>query len=323
MSTTGEEKASTVVGEEKASTVVGEEKASTVVGEEKASTVVGEEKASDRLLPEIVTKISGKNLVFVHTDVQLNSALAFAQYIFRNKRLITFISEFHERSWVCPEPSITIAEYCKNAVQRNSKCKIMLEYNPGEFAIGMGSEAIRDTYKTLYGINRLDSIIPFDFRSYFIGTERKNQLYGGKFPVSKVTIQNGFINSFEDKLREDPTLFRLSSNYDSDILDYMYNKYYKNIEKQFGNIKASLNAFSRRNLRKLLMDAWRDVADYYILREIFRNDEIDEYIVVMGDAHYVNMTSVLETEEIGATLINKQKSNQTDCIKLYTTLRFD
>ena len=100
-----------------------------------------------------------KHVVFVESKIQLNSAVGFSQYIYRDNILLTMIGELHDHNWKCPHPSISISDYCEQAVKRNPMCKVLLEYNNGDNALGIGSEAVRGVYAALERVGRVDAIV--------------------------------------------------------------------------------------------------------------------------------------------------------------------
>lgn len=266
----------------------------------------------------------GKHLIFIQSGIKLDSAFSFSQYIFKNIRLITMIGEKHEKSWPCPKPSISISEYCRQSVVRNPKCKIMLEYNKGDDASRIASKAIRDTYYELNKVGKLNVIIPFDTRAFFLGVEGQTDLYGlgyNKHATSWEKIGEDFIEPFFLKSRADPKLFTVEEeNYDSYIRQYL-NNYVKKIEKTFYKIASYFNKISGEKIHQMLKDVWKDVADFFILKYLLRNDDnTDEYIIILGLAHYDNLTKILK--DTTRNLVHRI-GNSKDCVKLFQTYRFD
>src|SRR6056300_651623 len=103
-----------------------------------------------------------KTIVAIDTKDQLNSAVAFAQYLFKDIHLITIIAEKHTKTFSCEEPSITIAEYCKRKILDNPNCKILLEYNKDNDPLTIGSHSIRSVFTELKRLNKTNHIIPID-----------------------------------------------------------------------------------------------------------------------------------------------------------------
>jgi len=263
----------------------------------------------------------GKNLLFVETNTQLESTVAFSQYIFSDIRLITMIGEIHEKSWTCPNRSITVSEYCKQAVQHNPNCRVMLEYNGGDDATRIGSEAIRDTYTALDKIGKLKNIIPFDSRSFFLGVEGHRDLYGDgykKHTGSWEKIFSDFIEPFYQKQRDYAELFKLTGDYDREIKNYLETTYFLDMDQTFKDIAAMLGHVQGSEVHRALKDAWKKVSDFFILRDLLKNDNVDHYIVIVGKSHYNNLKNILSTT---ALRLNEQTGSSDKCVELYQTYR--
>lgn len=262
----------------------------------------------------------GKNVIFIETDIKLESTRAFSQYIYDKIRLITLIGERHDLTWKCNKHSITVAEYCKRAVIRNPKCKVLLEYNRGDNPKRIGSEAIRTIYNELEETNNLDKIIPFDSRSYFLGIQGQGDLYSSGFYkyTSLQTIGPTFIEPFFRKLRQEPNLFKMPGKYKPSIINYLEKIYLGDITSSFRYIVNVFGKVPLKQTHQKLKDTWKKVADFFILKIILRNDEIDDYIVVLGEAHYININNILKSV---STQLNYHTGNPGNCINIYQTYR--
>jgi hypothetical protein len=262
-------------------------------------------------------KRTGKHMLFVETPYQLESVTAFSQYIFKDIRLITLIGERHNKSFPCEDPSISIAEYCRKAVVRNPRCRVMLEYNKGDDATRIGSEAVRSTFAVLTRAGKAGQIIPFDVRAFFLTPKGQNDLYSsdyGRYQPDE--IGPVFIEPFYQKQIEDKNLFDLRGSYDQIIIEYIMRVYYPDMRRSFEEATRLLEANQKQH--QVLKDSWKKVVDYYILAEILRNDDIDEYIIVAGDAHRANIQYVLNYFTIQ---LNNQTGRKGDCVKLFETYR--
>ena len=79
--------------------------------------------------------------------ISLNSSQNVCQYIdCESGRLLTMLGEFHDEKFSCGSDSINISEYCKERLEKNSKCKVMLEYHSylKNTPSGINSEPIRE-----------------------------------------------------------------------------------------------------------------------------------------------------------------------------------
>ena len=70
----------------------------------------------------------------------------------------------------------------------------------------------------------------------------------------------------------------------------------------------------------MLKDNWKEVVDFYILRELLKEGETDEYVLVVGDMHYAHIQKSLDllTTTIGP---NQTHKGAGDCVKLFITYR--
>lgn len=262
-------------------------------------------------------KTGGKHVILVESKIQLNSAVAFSQYIYQDRILLTLIGEQHEHSWKCSHPSISVADYCEQAVKRNPRCKVLLEYNKGDDPLGIGSEAVRGVYASLNRIERVDAIIPFDVRAFFLGIQGQGDLYSGGFGKYNEweEIRQTFIEPYFQKQRDNPTLFSLSPEYPKKASDYLINLYVPDLTKTFHNIAGMFSNRSPQEVHLALKHAWKKVVDFYILRDILeKNDDVDEYIIILGNEHYLNLNIVLPGL---ASPLNKQEGSPDKCVNLY------
>jgi hypothetical protein len=276
-----------------------------------------------------IEKKLGKDVIFIETDTEIESTILFSQYIYKNLRLITLLGELHDISWKCKGETISIAEYCKNSVERNPRCRILLEYNRGDDPKQIGSEAIRTVYNELERTQNLNRIIPFDSRAFFLGIQAQGDLYSNGFynyissNSPKKTYENiglTFIEPFFSKCRNDKNLFKIDDGecYTDDVRVYLGNIYVNDITKTFHNIANSFGNISFEDLHQNLKDAWKKVTDFYVLKLLLKQDDIDDYIVVLGEAHYNNISGILKQ---ASKQLNDHKGNKKSCINIYKTYR--
>jgi len=263
----------------------------------------------------------GNHILFVQSDIKLNSATSFAQYIFGQERLITLIGELHNHSWQCDKPSLSIAEYCEKALKHNSMCKILLEYNKGDFPKKIGSEAIRDVYIVAEKMGMENNIIPFDNRAFFLTFRGQGELYSDRYYNYKTweEIGNTFIEPFYKRWREKPDLFKVGDNYPVKIKNYLENQYVSDMDITFRTIAGMLGKYPNEEIHKALKDAWKKVADFFILRILLRNDSVNEYIVILGEAHFNNIRGVLVTAGVE---LGYSQGNSKNCVSMYQTYSF-
>lgn len=265
---------------------------------------------------------TGKTLVAIETKEQLESAVAFVQYLFKDIHLITIIAEKHTNTFLCEKPSMTIAEYCKKKILDNSNCKILLEYNKKNDPLTIGSHSINSVFTELKSINKIDHIIPIDIRADFITSNLQNVLYDNDNNFNMYTYKE-IGEKFIDPFFKNQKLFDLEQPmlYDEKIKKFMFTDYFQDIVNSFYYTAAMLrNQEDRKIIKLILKDIWKKVMDYFILGYILKNDDIDEYIIIVGDAHYNNIKTVLYGDIF--TQLNEQNGKKSsDCVKLFQTLK--
>jgi hypothetical protein len=191
---------------------------------------------------------------------------------------------------------------------------------------GIYSPAIQSIYSLFYDKNKLDYIIPFDERPFFLSPQGHKDLYGSNFSkVSYRDIEKRFVDPFGAKTSRHPYLFKLTQGkYDSNIRNYLENNYVEDIEKHLLWVKQAIkNKEKKEKIRFALRDIWKKVTDFYILRIIFREDtSINELIIIMGNSHQDNLNKLFKTmlNPGPLTFLNEQKGKKKgNCVELYNT----
>ena len=278
-------------------------------------------------------KKTGKYIVFEKTKDVLESAVSFSQYVVNCNVLVTLIGEKHEKTFKCNSPSsLTISEYCAKAVDRNQNCRVILEYYCGGENIKadnptqLNSDSIKNTYIQIKKTGKEKQIIPLDYRPSFLTRCGQDNLYGDGWKKYKnhEKIRKAFIDPFwkgSDKFgMKNPHL------YSPEVISFL-DSYYQEICSVFRKIQlyVSKNDADLENIKRNLFDAWKLVTDYFIIRKILKQDNlgIDEYILIVGEAHRINIEMLFKkfnscVQQIG----NTQFGEKGKCVKLYKTFRF-
>ena len=281
-----------------------------------------EQKFNDLLITLNQQRLQGKHFVAIQTNYMLDSSISFSQYIFQNKRLITLIGERHDLKWKCQEDSLTVAQYCKMAVERNQKCRVMLEFHPSVDPSTSQSESIKTTVASLQSINRTNQIIAFDKRDDFLTHNNHIKLYHDISPpyfisLGHENVFNYYVKIFYDKF----ILFGLNdatAHTTDEATRYLYDIFLKDTISHFDNIRDKLNkGEDLQNIRQELWHAWKKVCDFFILKEVLGSDDIDEYIVIVGKNHTHNLDKILPTIPYLTTLNFQDSKNQSDCVTLF------
>lgn len=264
----------------------------------------------------------GKDIFFLETHYELKDAIGFSQYIFSKIRMITLIGELHEKSFSCEGKELSIPDYCYDIINKNPNARILLEYNNGQDPEKIGSEIIRTLYSKIKKIQKTNQIIPYDVRGYFLGSKGQNDLYGKNFKNydSPDKILDAFIKPFYKKYKnKQGNIFSLYGKYNPYIKKYLLEDYYNHILQQFS--KATYLTVNNQNPLQILKDAWKEVSDYFILSNILKEDNIDEYIVISGKAHYINIQNIINKLPNFFLKLNNQEGSSLKCVNLYKTYK--
>lgn len=264
-----------------------------------------------------------KHTVYIEKSVNLNSTINFSQIIYKAKSLITLIGEIHEYNWTCPPPNINISDYCIERIKQNKNCRILLEYNPAADPKTIGSQAIRSVFNSMSNIeNGNKYIIPFDFRSFFLTPKGQSELYDYDWKNTQKNlneIKSKFILPYFDNFQSTFGLKR--EDYEPGIYNYLTKPFLEDTTQTFqaagGQIERN---YSIDKIQHTLKEAWKKVADFFILREILRESDINEYIVILGKKHFENLRFILS--KMGEE-INYQEGKPEKCVNLYYTYTFN
>jgi hypothetical protein len=271
----------------------------------------------------IVCENVGNHIVFEETNKQLESTVSFLQYIIRCCRLVTFIGELHNKSFKCNKSSLSIAEYCKNATGRNPNCRVILEYYKDDDPLRMGSKAIRSSFRALERTGNKNLIIPLDYRPYFLTRKGQNDLYGGGWKTynTHAKVRKAFVVPF----LKHKSVFELNKNNWSEESEFL-KIYVDNMVMYFRNIDMQLAEKKQLDdIREKLVKGWAIVADYFIIREILKKDDnVNEYILILGEAHIKNIKRVFNKININfvSQIGDYQNGKKRNCVGLFQTYRF-
>ena len=281
-------------------------------------------------------QLSCKNIIFEETKYQLESAVSFSQYIFRCSRIITAIGELHNKTFKCNSPdklTISISDYSAKAVKNNPRCRVILEYykNDGkgntksDVPGRMNSHAIKQTFKAIQQLGKENQIIPLDFRPTFLTRKGQDDLYGNEWWEQTLThnkVRKAFIDPFVNSI--DKFIIKHPQNYSTQVT-YFLRSYFDNMVNEFRIIDMLIKEKeSILYIRLKLLDAWKLVADYFIIKKVLNEDEnVDEYILILGEAHLINIQRVFnKLSSLITPIVKVQKGKKGKCVRLFQTYRF-
>ena len=235
------------------------------------------------------------------------------------------IGELHNDVWTCKEPHLSVADYVVDRVLNNDNIKVFLEYNQllrtREKITQVGSKAVVDTYVRLSEINKLDKIHPYDERGNFLGDQPYMELYhGNNFNTNGKHIFEYYIDPFFVKARVGWFNLNVNEFINKTLYERLLNLR-ENIENYFRSISDILNNqnYEINNLRERLKKAWQMANDWFVIRQLYLNNGIVEYIFIGGVHHF----DYIKKELNNTTLtIDSEEGNEHRCINLYNTYQF-
>jgi len=253
-------------------------------------------------------------IIFYPKNYLLKDITDFSQYIKNftydnNKnKLITIIGELHGINTSCeqnvkPEnkiKEIDIVEYIKNFSKDVSK-KVILEYDKYSQPEGISYGNINKIDNEINEKNPNIIKIPIDFRRQYLGIETQQRLYADPniYLYSKDDILKLYIDPFFLYVGEKTKFITGEENYYEEV-EILYNDYLPKVGERFNKIAIFIkNEWDKidENNKKItihnLKVLWAQLGDFYILRELFKKEDIDEYVILIGKAHYYNITKYL------------------------------
>jgi hypothetical protein len=291
-------------------------------------------------------------IVYVNTKKHLKDILGFSQYIFKpdpnfeNYKLITILGEDHVQHYDCNDSTKDTIQV-ENFILRtpNVKTHIVLETLENIKDIA-GSYNMQNIFKTLREADPLKikniSTAFLDHRYSFL---EPNYLYWLHYDMDKIiTLPNTliiekYITPFYDKIST------LSKYYEGEVylplVNIMYDNYLPIVDLIFSNLLKAISSIwdvtDPENKKKMLYDirkAWVKVCDFYVMREIFKLNDINEYIILIGNHHSININEYFKNvlcEPIGRETFfceivqTKNLTNATtstfNCVSLNNTLK--
>lgn len=242
----------------------------------------------------------------------LEDSTVFLQYELFNNKIVSIIGELHNKNVICPQPNISVAEWCLHELAQNPNSKIFLEYNQkyGD-PTRIGSKPINDIYASLKKQGKTDLILPFDIRSEFLTKRGQDMLYNGyEFDsLNKEEIYSKFVNPFYARgLR----LIHDSETPYGKIVD----DYHEYIIRDFDAVNDALNMGNDDDIREKFKYAWMLVSDYPILATISNPNRAETgFIIVAGNNHVKNIEKFLNNAPF-AKLLVKSSGGKSKCVPL-------
>jgi len=253
--------------------------------------------------------------------VYLRNIRTAFQYELRNpKKILTIFGEGHNEVIDCNGFSITVAEYIRFSLKINKKIKIFLEYDSNihykSAMENIQSFNLQEIIKTLDSTREIDKIIPVDCRNFYLKPHFHRSLYQG-VPIS---TEYDYINHnyFEP-------FFRINFEKHPEVTKEGYKileEYIKKLNSQFLYLKDNWkqivsppNYTSKTPYKiEILRSLWAKVVDFYILQELFIDNDTYEYICLIGDGHRQNIQNYISS--IQKTKPYHQEAFGMNCVSL-------
>lgn len=262
------------------------------------------------------------NIVFIKKDIKLQSTVNFSQYLFKSKKLITLIGEIHNYCFYCGDKEqLSITEYSSIVVNKNSNSRILLEIQKNFPPHATESIHIVDIMNKFKKEGKEENLIMFDFRYFFLG-DYLHYVYIPEYykKLNAEQIKKHLIEPVYTKWRAGFSLDH--SLYDEDCVRYLEQVYKKDIDVSFKHIFAEIDRNNMEDVQQMLMDSWMKVADFYVLREVMKNDHINEYVIIIGDTHRNNLQGIFTNMGMFGQLTKQQQGRPNNCVSLFETYQF-
>jgi len=197
-----------------------------------------------------------------------------------------------------------------------------------------------------FDIHKSSQIYAFDLREHILGPERMHTLYFKHRQwtfeediISKQKLIDKYINPFSKFFEVAiPYPYQITYVYPKlvhekqqfDECDFLFlNERFKKLLAQFNTMynyitnTKKIEDLDIEYTRSVLKNIWMLVADYNIFKMFFKNNSINELILVVGDGHVQNIIKVInESPNIQSIESIQTDKKIGDCVKLFKTLIF-
>jgi hypothetical protein len=238
---------------------------------------------------------------FNQSSILIKNIKSVFQYILTKpfRKVLTVFGEYHDLETECKIYNISVLEYINRTLRLNKKVKIFLEYDSGSDVKSLLSPTdpirsinIREILGGMTEEDRKKHIVPVDCRNYYLTPYYHHELYNNlRMNMDKDYITTNFIDKFLIiRFDREPSV--------SEELQGILNKYLEVLYNDFTYLKHNWDIITnppgydpRRPHYKLelLRFNWARVVDFYIIQELFKNDDTVEYICIIGDNHRINI----------------------------------
>jgi hypothetical protein len=290
-------------------------------------------------------------IVYEESKKFLKNIISMSQYVmkidptFEDYKLITILGEHHTNEYKCGEftdNTISIDEFILRSP--DIKTNIFIE-SVEIFKDNVYSYNIQNILKKIRNSNPDEtkniSTNYIEHRHLFLDANYYHWLYidiNKIINLSNNVIIEQYINPFYDKISS-------LSKYNEDeayypLVNIMYDNYLPSIENVFKNLLNiiikkwdTIDIEGRKKIIFDLQSVWGSVQDFYIIRDIFKVNDIKEYIILIGDAHIFNINNYFQKvlcapiklntyfcSYTNLRLTNSTKKNVFNCISLDNTL---
>ena len=303
------------------------------------------------------SKSSDDYMLFIESDTKLQSALSFVQYVVNvsttdipKLRLVTLIGEAHNRAFTCGRSEersegrseeISITDYAMNVLRDDKNSEILLEIYPKLIKnrdYWPLSVPIRNILGKVKGTPLQSRVKGYDWREIFL-REYRHSLYKGdkQDELSRLPPQvliDKLIVPFEQGFKEGH--FGLYKEfYRPSALRFLEYDYLKSIGDNFEAVKkkimspewnlksasgyklASSVPRYRKSILSRIQNIWKQVTDWYILKDVLASSSVDSVVVIAGNAHIKNLDDILSKS---VRISRQMDGGPKNCVSIYRTL---
>jgi len=238
---------------------------------------------------------------FNQPNILIKNIKSVFQYILSkpSRKVLTVFGEYHELENECKIYNISVMEYIRITLRLNKKIKIFLEYDSSADVNSLISRInpirsinIREILSGMTEDERKKHIIPVDCRNYYLTKHYNIELYNNlKMNMDKDYITTNFIEKFLIiRFDREPSV--------SEDLQGILNKYLEVLQNDFTYLKHNWDTIVNPPgydpllppyRLELLRLSWARVVDFYIIQELFKNDDTTEYICIIGENHRITI----------------------------------
>jgi hypothetical protein len=265
-------------------------------------------------------------IVYRESDFYIKNITTFTQYVLNltgkgiNNKLVTIMGEYHDTDMECKKDKIVmyVDDYVV-AQAKNTKTKLLLEMlddKDKSRSVNMSRIINKLETSSIDDIKNIDTIY-VDYRKNYLDPVFMFKLYNNieevaTYPYS--IIIEKYIDPFYKKFPEFLDNDKSKELYSKSHMDIVMNTYVPQLYNSFNEIVDKIKNWDSMLPQKVkflnpiykeveddiklafltdILKAWSRVADFYVIRELFKIDDTQQSIILLGQYHYTNIIDYL------------------------------